>query len=429
MASEPPILLSPCLAHADPQRPTPTPLRSEAPPIRPGPGTRHAPTPAPAPRSLTVTNQTRTHKHHSPAAERSRLGDGTAEEVRFAPVRVAGLGSGSADHENDPRNIPPGFSIETPWWDLPDSDSDGLPDFWETDGVYVNGKINDLAAAGARVGQVDAFLYLDVVAGERWNSRIETKLKEAFRVSPLNIRLHIIRSPGTIRRDSIPPGVSAGRSFFESVQSQTSSGSETSFLSTTWAESDSTPQLAKYVCACPDHLGGSGVGGEAQILGDNFVVTMNESQWLESIRRETNGRAISSGPVTDFVGDRLNAITTMHELGHTYGLLHHGTTTEPVYDVAYKSIMSYSYNAFGVPQGTANGLVYSIDFSRESSPGLFNLDWRVNTVLDRPYYGALTFIRGQNGERPTFYSATDPSERLSLKSNLVDRGFGPGRVV
>lgn len=306
---------------------------------------------------------------------------------------------------NDIRNVPIPFACETNWWDWPDTDLDGIPDNWERDGVYVDGDYLDLPAEGAVVGNVDAFAYIDVVAGERWNDRIESQLVGAFKAAPLNggagVDLHIIRGQGTLARSDIPADIDPTRAFFRQI-TRVEPSVGPAFQSTPWRQGRSTPQLAKYVCICPDHVVGSGRGGEAiDILGDYLVVTMNETQWFADIEVETG--IVPTGSIAELARDRLNSITTMHELGHLYGLGHHGDGDVPTYDPNYRSIMSYSYNAFGVPRPSGAGIVYTIDYSRET---LVNLDWRLSQGFGAAELGALTFIHGSNGERGNFYSTS-----------------------
>ena len=296
---------------------------------------------------------------------------------------------------NDPRNVPAGFDRSTPWWNWPDGDGDGLPDNWERNGVWVGDTHVDLAARGANPNRKDAFIYVDVVAGERWNSTIESMLRSSFRSSPLDIDLHIVRGGQTLSRSEVPAAVSASDAFFSQMVRL---GFTNTGLSGT---PGSVPALAKYVCVCPDHVVGGTRGGEANgIKADHLVVTIYEAMWLGAIKRET-GISFSND---DLVGDRLNAITTMHELGHLYGLRHRGTQHLPADDPAYRSIMSYAYNAFGVPRPAdeairTGDLLPRIDYSRENS---VNYDWRTGGG-----FGQLSLVYGQHGERGGFYTTVD----------------------
>ncbi|MBZ5734068.1 Ig-like domain repeat protein [Nocardioides sp. TRM66260-LWL] len=308
---------------------------------------------------------------------------------------------------NDPRNVPAGFGCASNWWEWPDTDDDGLPDKWETDGVWVNDRYVDLAAAGARVGRTDAFVYVDTVRGERWNARIQGMIVRAFSTAPVpgGIAVHFVEHRGVLDRSQVPDRVEATRAFFGAVKSAAPNQGGSSFNASGWARSASTPQLAKYVCACPNHVDGLGTGGEAAgILADDLVVTMDEPTWREEMRREAGTPAITSGTLRSYLDDRINAITAMHELGHLYGLRHHGAEDDPAGDHDYRSIMSYAYNAAGVPSASGQGTVWRIDFSRERA---VNLDWRLRARDPQNPAGALTLVVGSNGERGDFYTVAD----------------------
>jgi hypothetical protein len=136
----------------------------------------------------------------------------------------------------------------------------------------------------------------------------------------------------------------------------------------------------------------TGVGGADAALNINLPV------WDAAARE--NARAF------------VEASNAAHELGHLLGLKHHGAEATPTGDKNYKSIMSYAYSHFGLPQG---GLFpeHYIDYSRNSSP---NLDWRLGKGL-----GALTFIAGQDGEIPDFYANASDDD-------LVDIGEPPSEL-
>jgi Nidogen-like len=329
------------------------------------------------------------------------IGSQTAGEWRFSVT--------SGCSKNDPRNVAIPFNCNSDWWQWPDRDKDGLPDNWEEHGVYTNGQLLDLAANGANPDVKDVFIYVDVVDGERWNANIESMLTQAFLVSPLNIHLHILRPPGNLARGDVPAQSTSSIAFFNVVTKAVPAGATAGFSSSPWAATPSTPQLAKYICVCLDHadvprvnlptIPGWQIGGDAiGVRGDHLVVTLIEDRWLGEIAEQSGQPVPQPGPWREFLFDRLNAITTMHELGHLFGLDHHGTTGLPDTDPNYKSIMSYAYNAFGVPVQEAGGVTrYVIDFNRGST---VNFDWRVG-----PDTGSLSFIFGQNGERAGFYGS------------------------
>src|SRR3954447_2513085 len=143
---------------------------------------------------------------------------------------------------NDPRNVPAGFDRSTPWWNWPDGDGDGLPDNWEQNGVWVGDTHVDLPGMGADPTHRDAFIYVDVVEGERWNSTIESMLRASFRDSPLGINLHIVRGAQTLRRSQVPAAVSASDVFFAHMVRLGFTDTGLSGIP------GSVPALAKYIC-------------------------------------------------------------------------------------------------------------------------------------------------------------------------------------
>lgn len=291
---------------------------------------------------------------------------------------------------NDPRNVPPDEDLESNWWDWSDTDFDGLPDYWESNGVWSGDKYVNLWEHGARVGQRDAFLWVDVVDGEYWSAEIEEQLRLSFSTSPLGISLHILGSDLTVPGAAVPSPVDTTAEFFAEISRLRFNGTGLAGVP------GSVPALAKYACVCRN-LWNPNIGGWALgIKGDHLMVTVDEQSWLEDIERETGLQVINSSAVKD----RINSVTLMHELGHLYGLGHHGAElsnpdTGDGHDPNYKSIMSYSYNAFGVPRG--NG--WWVDYSREH---LINYDWQLGGEI-----GALSLVGGQHGEIDNFYSKID----------------------
>ena len=77
-----------------------------------------------------------------------------------------------------------------------------------------------------------------------------------------------------------------------------------------------------------------------------MLLTVYEQRAFAIMRAQ---RPTSISARGELASDILNATTLMHELGHLYGLRHHGNQHEPKYDPFYKSVMSYSYSSFGIP--------------------------------------------------------------------------------
>jgi hypothetical protein len=333
------------------------------------------------------------------------LGGGAPGTYEFA-VRAGSAG-------NDPRNVPAGFARDSPWWTWPGvttGDADGLPDNWERDGVWVGDQRVDLRALGADPARKDAFIYVDVVDGERWTDRIGQLLTDAFAASPLTISLHIIRGARTLGQGEVPrPVVAYGPDGDRLFAAITKLGFKQSGLA---GRPGSVPALAKYVCMCPDypdrtdadgkfHPGWSTLGEANGFRADHLVITVFERKIVDFL----NGSLKTHFTPNDATSDQLNATTLLHELGHLYGLRHNGATDEdPRYKASnpnYRSVMSYAYSILGIPQGpdaplTGGALLPRIDYSRDAA---VNLDWRLG-----PQAGALSLIYGQHGERGNFYS-------------------------
>jgi hypothetical protein len=317
---------------------------------------------------------------------------------------------------NDPRNVPAGFGTDSAWWTWPDGDDDGLPDNWETSGVWVAGTKVDLPALGANPRRKDAFVYADRVTGERWNEAIKDRVRSAFRAAPLGIEMHFIDSARVLARFEVPAVVDESDGFFAEITKR-------QFAATgLGGEPGSVPALAKYVCVCPDYHNSTSVLGWANgIKADHMILTVYEQKIFEALRAKT-GFDLGAGTLAS---DIINAVTLMHELGHLYGLRHHGDAHVPNPDPAYKSIMSYAYSIFGIPEEDpaaaairTGTILPRTDYSRTASvaPPL-NLDWRMGQA-----FGALSLIYGQDGERGSFYSNVEdfaaPSERVPAEATV-----------
>lgn len=314
---------------------------------------------------------------------------------------------------NDPRNVPAGYATDSAWWTWPDRDDDGLPDHWETQGVWVGDKRVDLPGLGADPNRKDAFVYADRVSGERWNDSIKERVRTAFRASPLNIETHFVDGARVLARSEVPTRVIESDEFFAEVTKR-------QFAATGLGGAPgSVPALAKYVCVCADYYDDSATsttfGVANGIKGDHMLLTVYEQRGFEIIRGKT-GVDLGGG---ELASDILNAVTLMHELGHLYGLRHHGDRHEPRFDFNYKSIMSYTFSAFGIPAENpvesalvTGSILPRIDFTRSGDPARsLNLDWKMGQD-----FGALSLIYGQHGERGSFYSTVGeisaPAERL-----------------
>ena len=131
--------------------------------------------------------------------DRTRLCDG-------ATLRVSATDSAGTSTRyyrlrpfNDPRNVPVPFGEDSKWWKWPDDDEDGLPDHWETNGVWVKNKHLDLPGLGADPGHRDFFVHYDYQEGSQPSQGMFDEMKKAYATSPLSnpdgttgVTLHVV---------------------------------------------------------------------------------------------------------------------------------------------------------------------------------------------------------------------------------------------
>ena len=309
--------------------------------------------------------------------------------------------------KNDPRNVPPGYALDSNWWDWPDSDQDGLPDFWEEEGVWVSDKYLDLPAFGADPSHKDLFLHYDFEEGYELDSEVFTDMAEAFEKGPLSnpdgtdgVHLHF--NLGSEIPASIVGHFKLSQSDIQKVAAYSG------FANSPEIGGGGVPQIFHWMLNF-DSTGSNVIG--ASIVGGDFGFTaFPVDPWKA---------ALEIGTVPSAAAAFAQASNATHELGHQLGLRHRGTQDFPNNDPKYKSVMSYAYSNFGVPGG-AFGLSHRIDYSRTND---VNQDWRMGKGD-----GRLTFVHGQWGEEPDFYafsanelidaSGPEPSE-LTIKEALA----------
>lgn len=303
--------------------------------------------------------------------------------------------------KNDSRNVPPGQSLDSNWWDWPDADDDGLPDHWETAGVWVKNRLLDLPTLGADPKHKDLFLYYDYQSGHRQTDDTVNTMIGMFSSSPLSnpdgstgVRLHV--KQGASVPSSVVGDFSLGLADIVRV------GTYTGYLNSVEYGGGGVPPIYKWalnfdgndsgkhrLCGGGVSIGCGGVKGVFawtawDIGGTTAALGINLPIWDATAR--SNAQSF------------VQAANAAHELGHMLGLRHHGKDAKPTSDKNYKSIMSYSYSNFGLP-GDGFLPMHHIDYSRLKTP---NLDWDVGTE-----YGKLTFVYGQDGNVPDFYSANE----------------------
>ena len=220
-----------------------------------------------------------------------------------------------------------------------DSDGDGLPDAWETNGVDTNGDgvIDlDLPALGADPHRADLFVELDYMPGLLPSTAELDRIRQGFADLPVNnpdgttgVTIHL--DAGSARGAAYDLG--GGN---EIPYKQNLSGvDEVRTLRQQY--SDANRANVFHYAVFGDSYGNSSSSGQAWINGLELLVTVGPRYW---------GNASSDTRVGTFI----------HELGHNLGLTHGGAdnvNNKP----NYLSIMNYSYQLTGVPQ-TAGGAYF-----------------------------------------------------------------------
>jgi hypothetical protein len=290
--------------------------------------------------------------------------------------------------KNDPRNVPPGYATDSNWWDWPDGDQDGIPDYWEQQGVWVKGTLLDLPSLGANPQHKDLFLHYDFEQGSELDDEVFDRMRGTFANAPLSnpdgtdgVTLHVERGA------SVPASI-VGDFKLDAASIQrvaTYSG----FANSPEYGGQGVPQLFKWMLNF-DHSSSDAIG-TAQVKGFFGWTAFPVNPWIAAL----NVHALPQS-----AADFAQASNATHELGHLLGLRHHGTSDSPENDGSYKSVMSYAYSNFGLP-----GITHHIDYSRTDA---VNLDWRMGQGA-----GQLTFVPGQWGEQPDFY-ATSNDEQIDL---------------
>lgn len=242
-----------------------------------------------------------------------------------------------------------------------DSDGDGIPDSAKVKGGTYAGL--DLYSMGARPGQKDIFIQMDYMGDNPTASEQDSmlalqknafdKIVDAFKRKNFTVHFDL----GTLfsAQNTIDPanfnlsGTSIEREFSKCLQmsgsvsnsnTQIDSGCTSIYEYYTKNVDPRRRAMFRYGLngSTKDPNGSAGSSGEAELPGNKIIVTMqgflptNLNSFGERVREDWQ------------------SATIMHEFGHTFGLKHGGgdlINNKP----NYLSIMNYSYQLTGVPDG------------------------------------------------------------------------------
>jgi hypothetical protein len=263
-----------------------------------------------------------------------------------------------------------------------DSDSDGLLDDWETDGLTVSvGGVDefvDLPAMGADPNHKDVFVEVDWMGSgsasdpsHRPGAAAIQTIVNSFNAAPVSnpdgttgIHLHVDYGPTSPNTWASGGGTWGTMSHGEQLTHQTYVGtcSGNSFL---WNNIDTIKT---------SHLTpGRAAVFHYNVWAHSLCTTKGETS---GISRNAGGAAFGSG-ASDFIASLggwdsnpgtpdQQAGTFMHELGHNLGLMHGGQDHDN-WKPNYLSVMNYSFQTRGLP---LNNKEAHFDYSRYDLPDL-----------------------------------------------------------
>ncbi|MDN0056353.1 S-layer homology domain-containing protein [Collinsella ihumii] len=234
-----------------------------------------------------------------------------------------------------------------------DTDEDGIPDDWERNGLDIDddGTIDvNLAELGAVVGHKDLFVEVDFMKGEKLDQKqIEMVVNEFMEH---DIWLHVDAGPNSV-------DFTTGEKWGDLSRSDTVDAMEMVLESDEGGEtsSDGTPSQYLWETYVNENFTFERRPFFRHCLVAKDIITVEKKDNGELERNSISGISshipgqcfMIAGWLDDWFSpynDNAPAITFMHELGHTLGLMHGGDD-----DVNYKpnfiSVMNYSFQLFG----------------------------------------------------------------------------------
>jgi hypothetical protein len=266
--------------------------------------------------------------------------------------------------------------------DCADTDLDGLNDAWEiAGGVDLNGdgmitdSYHDVLLPGANPNAPDIYLKYDYMAtsthSHQPSANTWDQMKAMFAAH--GITLHVLAPSGSIPEHQVTTldpnaqSACAGNDFITTKQlrSQYFSNLRPAYHYLVFAHDSTTPHDGTLAGNCPtDALCRAhptpGAVGVSDVLGDDSIVSF--------------GAYVDNNTQ---IGIELWASTTMHELGHNFGLVH-GSLADPgnaqqeclVKKPNYISVMNYTYQVGGIiPNGTPGTPIHGISCTTDVECG------------------------------------------------------------
>jgi hypothetical protein len=263
----------------------------------------------------------------------------------------------------------------------PDSDLDGLNDAWEkAGGVDLNGdgvitdSYHDVLLPGADPNKPDIYVKYDymVAPTHSHNPPAGTWDQMTAMFAAHGITLHVLAPTAGITEHQVTTldpnatAACAGNDFIttQKLRSLYFGNLRPAYHYMVFAHDSTTPHNGSLVAACPtDALCGAkpsaGATGVSDILGDDSIISF--------------GAYVDSNTQ---IGIELWASTTMHELGHNFGLVH-GSLADPGnaaqeclnFKPNYISVMNYTYQLDTLVPATAPGGITPISCTKDADCG------------------------------------------------------------